>query len=321
VRAGIAVAVLGLAAVTLLSIPHAVAMPPMVCNGHAQLCDRPYNQVVYAGSHNAMATSDNHFVGALQDPSITVQLDLGVRALLIDSHYWELPAAADKALDAFDPAFAQAVRGLISTALPPQPGLWFCHVACQLGALPAVPTLAQIGAWLREHPSEVLTIVNEDNTVRPADVVSAVRAAGLLDLVATPPADPNGSWPTLRQMIDSGHRLVIFSESHDGAAPWYRNLYRYAAETPYQHSGPTTVSCSPNRGPATAPVFLMNHWITKQPGSRLDAGILNSRSFILDQVAYCARTRGMRPTIVAVDYVTIGDLFGAVDALNSVSDQ
>ena len=56
-----------------------------VCNGHAELCDRTFDDVAYLGSHNAMSVAGEPgwFLGEQADP-IPVQLDQGVRALLVD---------------------------------------------------------------------------------------------------------------------------------------------------------------------------------------------------------------------------------------------
>ena len=35
---------------------------PMVCNGLEALCDRPVNNVVFAGTHNAMSSSQDNWM-------------------------------------------------------------------------------------------------------------------------------------------------------------------------------------------------------------------------------------------------------------------
>src|SRR4029450_4296160 len=56
-----------------------------VCNGHAELCDRRFDDVAYVASHNAMsvAREPGWYLAEQVDP-IPVQLDQGVRALLVD---------------------------------------------------------------------------------------------------------------------------------------------------------------------------------------------------------------------------------------------
>ena len=57
------------------------------CNGSIEVCLEPLNQVMFAGSHNSMSSSAYNFFGAEHTVSIPEQLNLGARALLIDSYY------------------------------------------------------------------------------------------------------------------------------------------------------------------------------------------------------------------------------------------
>src|SRR5204862_2856385 len=58
------------------------------CNGYAELCDRPVNEVAFPAAHNAMSAADQpdwfraeHFTG------IPTQLKRGIRGFLIDTWY------------------------------------------------------------------------------------------------------------------------------------------------------------------------------------------------------------------------------------------
>ena len=111
-------------------------------------------------------------------------------------------------------------------------GMYLCHTFCELGATP----LADV---LRRHPrrssstnpGEVLVVVNQDY-VTPADFVGASTTRALTQLRLHAARD--GAWPTLREMIDSGRRLVLLAENHAGAAPWYQLAYeRLIEETPF----------------------------------------------------------------------------------------
>ena len=58
------------------------------CDGLASLCAKRLDQVVFPGTHNSYAASDQpgwHF--ATQRYGIERQLDDGIRALLLDVHY------------------------------------------------------------------------------------------------------------------------------------------------------------------------------------------------------------------------------------------
>jgi hypothetical protein len=287
------------------------------CNGHTQLCDRRFNDVTFAASHNSMAGADRQYISAMQDLTITDQLESGIRGLLIDAHYWETPDVTTAFLASVPPETAEALRPLLEGANPVKPGAWWCHALCRLGAEPLAAGFKEVSDFLARNPDEVVTLVIEDYVSRD-DIAAGVKQSGLEKYVFTPPDDPNFTWPTLGQMIDRNQRVVILSEKNAQltAPNYYRQFYRYGEETPYDHPGPSDMSCASNRGGTGKSLFLMNHWITRATGSRADAGIVNRRKFIVDRARRCEAARHHRVNFVAVDFTTIGDVFGAVDELN-----
>ncbi|ANB04879.1 hypothetical protein SAM40697_0918 [Streptomyces ambofaciens] len=291
---------------------------PRICQGSADLCDARYDEIAQLASHNAMATTADRFIGPLQDPDIVGQLDAGVRVLLLDTHHWERPKEVADRLSSsdFPPELRRRLTRILERVNPPHPGLWLCHSVCGAGALDLVPTLRQIGDWLRAHPTEVVTLVLQDG-VGPVPSQGAFERAGLSDLLYEPDADPDRPWPKLEDMIDGGRRLVVFAEKADGPAPWYRNFYRYGMETPFAFRSPDEMSCLPNRGGTDKRLFLLNHFVTAGGGRRLDAGLVNSRQRVLERAHNCERRRGRPVNFVAVDYATIGDALGAVEELNA----
>ncbi|WP_406119244.1 hypothetical protein [Streptomyces sp. NBC_00989] len=315
----LALATGGAAVAGLLLVPYAVTpAASRTCEGSAELCDRSYDEVAYLTSHNAMSTTVDRFIGPLQDPGISAQLDDGVRALQIDTYRWERPDEIARRLAESD--FTPEQRKFIAAAVdrfnPPRDGLWLCHSVCRAGAIALVPALREIGDWMRAHPTEVVTLIVQD-AISGEDTERAFAQAGLTDLVHTPDPDPAKPWPTLGTMIDSGRRLVVFAELADGPASWYRNFYDYGMETPFAFRTPDAMSCVPHRGGSDKRLFLLNHFITIDGGSRLDAGKVNARRYVLDRVHRCERERGRPVNFVAVDYTTIGEAGAAVDDLNS----
>lgn len=288
------------------------------CLGSKRMCSLRYDEVAFLTTHNAMATTAARFIGPLQDPDIISQLDQGARAMQIDAYQWESPNDVTQrlALSDLPPDLKAELPRLINMVNPPRPGLWLCHSVCRAGAIPLVPTLQRLRTWLDAHPSEIVSLIIEDE-IPPAQVEQAFAAAGLTRLVLTPPADPQAEWPTLGQMVRSDRRLVVFAEEADGPAAWYRNFYRYGMETPFSASSPEALTCAPFRGGVGKRLFLLNNFITISGGSRLDAARVNARSFLLDRIHQCEAQRGHAVNFVAVDYATIGDALGAVDALNA----
>lgn len=286
------------------------------CNGHAELCSRRYDQVVFPESHNAMSASDLGWLGADQDVPMPQQLADGVRVLHIDTRYWETPEVTASFAASLPPDLAGVVLAAAGAANPVRPGVWLCHALCRLGATKLETGLAQVADFVRSNPNEVVTLDIEDQ-VSAADTVAVFRRSGLARYVYTP-GDPRQPWPTLGQMIDSGRRVVVFAEKHGGTPSWYANLYRYAMETPYTFTSPSAFTCVPNRGGTGKRLFVMNHFITRAAPSRNDAAVVNASAAIVSRARRCAAARGHLPTFVQVDFSNLGDLTGAVDTLNQV---
>jgi hypothetical protein len=162
--------------------------------------------------------------------------------------------------------------------------------------------------------------------VTPSDFVGAVEEAGLDELAYRGPT--TGRWPTLRQMIDRNQRVLFLAENRAGAAPWYHLAYRaITEETPYAFSRPEQLTdrstlaatCRRNRGPARAPLFLVNHWITTDPVPLPShAEHVNAYRPLLRRLRECRRVRRHIPNLVAVNFYRRGDLFRAVSTLNDL---
>jgi hypothetical protein len=304
-----------------------------ICNGHAELCERPFDEVAYAASHNAMtaAREPGWFLAEQIDP-IRVQLDQGVRALLIDvwsgrsagtvvrtaaSSYAEALAVAEAELGPEVVAAAQRVAASVAGVAEGPEARYLCHGLCETGSTPFLEMLADLRSWLAANPDEVVTLFIEDH-VEAALIAADIEAAGLLPYVHTPVV--GAPWPTLGEMIRSGRRLVVMVESGSGGveAPWLVNGFEHTQETPYTFPTVDDFSCAPNRGPADAPLFQLNHWIADFTRLVSSAQLVNTREVLLARAEQCWAERGQIPNFIAVNYVTIGDLFDVVDELNGV---
>jgi hypothetical protein len=306
------------------------------CNGYAVLCDRAYDEVAYPATHNAMAAADQPgWFFAEQPDGILSQLDHGIRVLLVDSWYGQRTqrpgivantdqsraAALAEARQSFGAAALQSALRLrdaldLTPRGPVEP--YLCHALCELGSTKWLPVMDQVRAWLEAHPDEVVTLFVQD-TVSPADTARVFDQAGLLPYVYTPASDGQ-QWPTLRQMIESGQRLVVMMEEQSGGDryPWLLPGFRLVQDTPYLFRRPSQFSCAPNRGPADASLFLLNHWITNKRREVTNATRVNARDVLLPRAEQCEEERGLLPNFVAVDFYDRGDLFGVVDTLNGI---
>jgi hypothetical protein len=313
------------------------------CNGHAELCDRPLDEVVLPATHNAMSVPLPGWFSSLQERPIPGQLEDGIRGLLLDTHYADRLPNGRIRTDLDDPderrkvlagdavsdesvAAALRIRARLGFRGEGERGMYLCHTFCELGASPLGDVLVEIRDFLVTHPGEVLVIVNEDY-VSPADFVGAMEEAGLAELAITPPA-AGAPWPTLGGLIEQGKRLLVMAENEGGAAPWYQRAYdRLLQETPFTFTQPAQLTtpadlpatCEPNRGPGDAPLFLLNHWINTDPAPRPShAAIVNAYEPLLRRARTCQELRGRLPNLLAVDFYGRGDVFRVADTLNDL---
>ena len=106
-RALVALAVAGAlgAAIVLITRPRELAIVRMSgCNGDARLCGRPLDEVVFAGTHNAMSAANRTgWMFAQQERDVADQLRDGIRAFLIDVHEVSRSRAASRPSSAASP--------------------------------------------------------------------------------------------------------------------------------------------------------------------------------------------------------------------------
>jgi hypothetical protein len=312
------------------------------CNGHVELCDRPLDDVAFAGTHNAMSSATYpNYLFAQQEKGLKGQLDDGVRALMIDAHFGNRVGdrvltdltgrderqAAEESLGPRGIEAATRIRdSLLGGNRPRGPKeMWLCHGFCEVGAVPLTSGLQEVTDFVVRRPRNVVLLVIQDEGPTPQDLAPAFDDAGLTPYVYKGPL-PEGraGWPTLGELIDSGQRVVVMVESHayDPAVPWIHNAYDYFQETPYHFTNAAQFSCAENRGRPGAPLFLLNHWIDTSPAPRpSNAARVNQYDVLLARARECEKQRGQIPNVVAVDFYKTGDVMQVVDTLNRIPSQ
>ncbi len=171
------------------------------CNGASVLCSRPINDVIFPGTHNSFAASEQPgWYFASQTYAIPRQLHDGVRALLIDIHDGVYDAATGRvrtdlarraALIATVLLRVVAASGGLRVAdraaggvglgtLKGKPEPYLCHTLCELGAEPLDRELKAIATFLDGHPDQVLVVIVEDY-VSPSTIEQAFITAGSFD--------------------------------------------------------------------------------------------------------------------------------------------
>jgi len=222
------------------------------CNGSAELCDKPLNEVAFLGSHNAMSTAaDPGWLFYEQTKSIPAQLDFGVRALLVKTHYGipttvnvtgantvitdsvaELtvnPIDKDDQYSNDQQLKAKELQANIKVD-PNLRDVYLCHVYCEYGATKFTTALGYTRQFLANNPDNVIIWFIGDY-VSKADTEKALREAKLFDRVWN--YDPNAPMPTLGQMIDAKKNIVMISEFSGAPPAWNIQGYGVFQDTPF----------------------------------------------------------------------------------------
>lgn len=259
------------------------------CNEFSELCDLPFDGVSYATTHNAMSNAEEGWFFPNQSFSITRQLDDGARALMLDTWYF----GGDVVL---------------------------CHggdlIPCDLsGMKPLIDGLAEIKDFLDRRPNDVVSIIFE-SYVTEADTAAEFLAAGLMPYLHVQPAA--SPWPSLRDLVEAGTRLVVFTDDGSASLPWHLYVWSHAWETHFSNATAFDFSCVINRGSMSNSLFILNHFLTNPLASPGLANLVNHNPLFIDRSLQCQSEGGQLPNFVTVDFYDIGDVFDVVDQLNGV---
>lgn len=260
-------------------------------NTSLQLSEKKYNEIAFLTTHNAFNSAQDNFIFPNQNYGITRQLVDGVRCLMIDVYN---------------------VDGV--------PTVY--HGKSILGRQPLSKNLDEIYDFLIHNPNEVVTIIFECY-VLANEIQSALDSANLLSMVYT--KNDNEEWPTLQKMIDSGKRLMVFSDKKDASASqkWYHYIWKYAVETSFEVTDTDGFTSDFNRGNATNDLFILNHFVvnpTIGTGVQSKAKIVNSKTFLNNRIAKCMSEKAKFPNFVTVDFYDLGDCLSVVNQLNGIQD-
>jgi hypothetical protein len=257
------------------------------CNGSEDLCDRPYDRVAFATTHNSMSNQDDDWLYPNHQYGIERQLQDGIRGFMLDLHYWEGE-------------------------------VMLCHGICAFGSTlfgmkPLETVLAEMKRFIDDNPGEVLTIIFE-SYVDAADVMEVFDAAGLAGRAYS--HTRGRSWPTLRKLLVSGKSLVVFTDDEDGSSGWYQPVWDHCWETDYDVQSVEQFSCEVNRGTRDNDLFILNHFISNPHPSEERAAEINVFDFLYPRAVRCFEESGKMPNFVAVDFYATGDIVEVVEQLN-----
>ncbi len=259
------------------------------CNGAFALCSKKYNEVAYLTTHNAFNSAQDNFNLPNQTYDITGQLNLGVRAFMLDVYNF----------------FGNTV---------------VYHGSAALGSNTLAEELTKIKVFLDNNPSEVVTVILECY-VSATDIETRMNSTGLMNYayahqLGTP-------WPTLETMISNNTRCVVFSDVDDASAsqPWYHYMWTNMVETHYSINDIVDFNCDFNRGDSINDLFILNHFITNSvlgTGVAAQAAIANANPFFINRALQCQQEKAKFPNFVTVDFVELGNAKLVVDQLNGL---
>lgn len=260
---------------------------PEACNGHAELCERRYDEVAYPATHNAMSAAAEGWYIPNQHWGIERQLEDGIRVMLLDIY---------------------TDRGRLK----------LCHTVCLIGERDLKDALHALRSFLRSERGEVLTLILQDETSTEA-IVEAFRERGLDEYAYV--YDPEEGWPTLGELIASNKRLIVTAERGRPTedAPWYHHAWDVMFDNKYSHTTVDDFDCAVNRGRSSHALYLLNHWL-QDPASKPElAAIANTFEVLHGHASDCMEARDQLPNFIAVDHYDQGDLFEVVRALNGLN--
>ncbi|XP_074348466.1 PI-PLC X domain-containing protein At5g67130-like [Apium graveolens] len=266
----------------------------------------PFNKYAFLTTHNSYAidgeplhTPFPRLCPKNQEDNVTMQLNNGVRALMLDTYDFE-------------------------------EDIWLCHSfegKCHdyTAFEPAMDTLIEIEAFLSANPSEIVTLILEDYVHTPNGLTKLFTDAGLMKYWFPVTSMPqNGQdWPLVSDMVTKNQRLLVFTsieskQADEGIA--YQ--WNFMVENQYGDGGMEAGNCF-NRGESsllndTSKSLVLVNYFPTVPIKLLACG--ENSEDLNDMLYTCYAAAGNRwANFVAVDFYKRsegGGTFQAVDTLN-----
>ncbi|KAJ2554913.1 hypothetical protein EV175_002429 [Coemansia sp. RSA 1933] len=334
------------------------ASASQLCNGHAELCSRTYNNVSFACTHNAYSyPPPEDYLVLNQARTLQEQLDDGVRAFMLDvvrsyTDHGDKNSTSNESAGGFISDIIENITGIFThdadanVEEDPIDTVHLCHGSCLLidkGRL--VDSLKVFKTFMDANPREVITFIIENVSGFTSDQLRPSFEQSGLDKYAYVPAfAPRSShsgypWPTLAELIDRNQRLVVFMDdkANTSVVPYIMPEWDYIVEIPYANINPVkSFPCNQDRPRDGIPrdLLVLNHFVYNRvtiAGKNIDSpanpaqieehgyNTLKSLSTHLDS---CKSTWGSRVfNYITLDYYDIGDggIFEAVKKINGLS--
>nr|OQO20979.1 hypothetical protein B0A51_09668 [Rachicladosporium sp. CCFEE 5018] len=216
--------------------------------------------------------------------------------------------------------------------------LSMCHTSCtELDAGSLARYLREVKTWLEINSNDVVTLllVNGDN-LDPSAFDAVFGRNRMRDYAFVPATSPKtlaiSDWPTLRALIQSNKRLIVFvdSKADTTKVPYILPEFDYFFETPYDTTDPSFKQCTLDRPAGSSPegkMYIVNHFLDKIPlwtsvlvpdnAADVKTNAATGKGSIGAQANLCEKVYGRRPNVVLVDMFDRGDVFTAQRTLNT----
>ena len=257
--------------------------PVQRCNGFEQLCEKRINEALFAGTHNSMSAQEEGWLGPNHIYPIPTQLNDGVRALNIDTYWWE-----------------------------DEP--YMCHTFCEIGAQPLSYATDAIANFLEQNPSNVI-IITFQSTLSAEETLQPFYDSGLKSELYQ--HETGSPWPTLQTLIENNTRLLLFSNQDGGRIEGYMSQWEHWLDNPYSAQEVDDFACLPERGDeSTATLYNINHFLTNPIALPELAQEANEESVLTEHVQRCISQTGLTPSQLLVDFYSIGQTIQVVHEYN-----
>lgn len=264
-----------------------IVIPPNTDEPSDNFLNKKYTEATFLMTHNAFNASERGYAFPNQTHRIGKQLMNGVRGLMIDTY--------------------DGSGGVAQVY----------HSVDLLGKEPLKDVLTEVKDFLVSYPYEIVTIIFQ-NEGSNSQLIKAIEDAGLLDYVYV----HNGTWPTLKDMINSGQRLVLFTENNKLPKPDYlMPAWGYVFDTPYTFKSTSEFNCNINRGGSgTKELYLVNHWLGSAVGlpDKSQAFKANNKKTVTNRLNTCSTLNSKTVNFLGVDFYEIGSAKAVVDSLNAL---
>tara|TARA_B100000683_G_scaffold253071_1_gene270515 strand:+ start:658 stop:1485 length:828 start_codon:yes stop_codon:yes gene_type:complete len=255
----------------------------MLCNGFTELCDKNISEALFAGTHNSMSAQEEGWLGPNHVYPIPTQLKDGIRALNIDTYWWEEEA-------------------------------YMCHTFCEIGAQPLSYATDAIAEFLTQNPNNVI-IITFQSTLTAEETLQPFNDSGLQSELYH--HETGTQWPTLQTLIENKTRLLLFSNQDGGRINGYMSQWEHWLDNPYSAQGVEDFACLPDRGDeSSATLYNINHFLTNPIALPELAQEANKESVLTDHIQRCISETELPPTQILVDFYSIGNTIDVVHEYN-----